>query len=114
MTATQQREAATVRKEQAIMNDATQARRRMLIKAVHHATCELATRYMTVAPDDQEPMPDEPVIMVPCLDKRNPKMVAIRSLAIFERIRLTIPNVTLQEVQDAIIQNLPYIGGGRQ
>jgi hypothetical protein len=114
MTATQQREAATVRKEQAIMNDATQSRRRMLFKAVHDAACELVTRYTTVAPDDQEPMPDEPVIMVPYLDKRNPKMVAIRSLAIFERIRLTIPNVTLQEVQDAIIQNLPYIGGGRQ
>jgi hypothetical protein len=37
MTATQQREAAAVRKEQAIMNDTTQSRRRMLIKAVHDA-----------------------------------------------------------------------------
>jgi hypothetical protein len=182
-------------------------RRRILIKAVHDAACELATRYTTVAPDDKEPMPDEPVIMVtergtkgPYLDnkrptadeihsftgtylditdpdelwaafaintvcgtrypglgrtpaeakvcawighlpdgtgpvqvvngsakapddwtfelypplKPNPKMLAIRALAIFERVRLTIPNVTLEEVQATIVQSLPYMGGRRQ
>lgn len=33
--------------------------------------------------------------------------------AIFERVRLTIPNVTLEEVRDAIMQSLPH-GGQRQ
>jgi hypothetical protein len=79
-------------------------RRRMLIKAVHDAARELAARQYTTAPlDDDEPMPDEPVIMAfatgPYLDV-NPKMLAISSRAIFERVRLTIPNVTLKEVQD--------------
>jgi hypothetical protein len=210
MTATQQREAAAVRKEQAIMNDATKSRRRMLIKAVHDATLELAARtdvarYTTAPADDNEPTSDEPVIMVspidrategPYLDnkrpmpdeirsftgtylditdpdelwaafaintvsgtrhagagrtaaeakvcawvnshwpsgtrsvrvkvltevpdgwtfelypppKPNPKMLAIRSRAIFERVRLSIPNVTIEEVQDAIMESLPYMG----
>jgi hypothetical protein len=179
----------------------------MLIKAVHDAARELAARRYTTAPlDDDEPMPDEPVIMVsveratkgPYLDdkrptpdeirafdgtyldiaaadelwaafaintvngtryvglgrtageakacawvnshwpggttsvsvrgkiltnvpdgwtfelypppKPNPKMLAISSRAIFERVRLTIPNVTLEEVQDTIMQSLPYMG----
>jgi hypothetical protein len=93
-------------------------RRRMLIKAVHDAARELAARQYTTAPlDDDEPMPDEPVIMAfatgPYLDV-NPKMLAISSRAIFERVRLTIPNVTLKEVQDSIMQSLPYKGGRRQ
>jgi len=41
-------------------------------------------------------------------------MLAIRALAIFERVRLTIPNVTLEEIQDTIMQSLPYKGGRRQ
>src|SRR5215470_8429053 len=36
--------------------------------------------------------------------KPNPKTL---SRAIFERVRLTIPNVTLEEVQDTIMQSLP-------
>jgi hypothetical protein len=72
----------------------------MLIKAVHDAARELAARQYTTAPlDDDEPMPDE---------------LAISSRAIFERVRLTIPNVTLKEVQDTIMQSLPYKGGRRQ
>ena len=43
-----------------------------------------------------------------------PEMLAISALAILERVRLTIPNVTLEEVQDAITQSLPYMGGRRQ
>jgi len=93
-------------------------RRRMLIKAVHDAARELAARRYTTAPlDDDEPMPDEPVIMVSidrATPKLNPKMLLISSRAIFERVRLTIPNVTLEEVQDTIMQSLPYKGGRRQ
>ena len=96
-------------------------RRRMLIKAVHDAALELAARRCTTAPlDDDEPMPDEPVVMAfatgPYLDDKrlNSKMLAISSRAIFERVRLTIPNVTLEEVQDTIMQSLPYKGGRRQ
>jgi hypothetical protein len=186
----------------------------MLIKAIHDAALELAatidgTRYTTAPLDDNEPMPDEPVIMIapveratkgPYLDNKkptpdeirshtqtylditdpdelwgafainpvsgtrhaglgrtaaeakvcawvnshwpggtapvkvaipidvpegwtfelypplepNPKMLAIRALDIFERVRLTIPNVTLEEVQATIVQSLPYMGGRRQ
>ena len=60
---------------------------------------------------------DEPVIMVSidrATPKLNPKMLLISSRAIFERVRLTIPNVTLEEVQDTIMQSLPYKGGRRQ
>jgi hypothetical protein len=51
------------------MSDATQSRRRMLIKAVHDAALEVAARtdgarYTTAPLDDNEPTPDEPVIMV--------------------------------------------------
>jgi hypothetical protein len=96
------------------MNDATQSRRRILIKAVHDAALELAARRYTTAPlDDDEPMPDEPVIMAFATGP-NPKMLAISSRAIFERVRLTIPNVALEEVQDTIMQSLPYKGGRRQ
>jgi hypothetical protein len=100
------------------MNDATQSRRRMLIKAVHDAALELAARRYTTAPlDDNEPTPDEPVIMVSiegATPKPNPKMLAISSRAIFERVRLTIPNVRLEEVQNTIMQSLSYKGGRRQ
>jgi hypothetical protein len=43
-----------------------------------------------------------------------PKMLAISVLAIFELVRLTIPNVTPDEVQDAVMQSLPYMGRRRQ
>jgi hypothetical protein len=75
----------------------------MLIKAVHDAALELArtegARYATALYPPRKP---------------KPKMLAISALAVFERVRLTIPNVTLEEVQDAIIQSLPYMGGRRQ
>ena len=32
----------------------------------------------------------------------------------FERVRLTIPHVTLEKVQDTIMQSLPYKRGRRQ
>jgi len=177
----------------------------MLIKAVHDAARELAMRYAIEAPDDKEPTPDEPVIMVTervtkgYLDSKmptpneihsftgtylditdpdklwgalainkvcgtrhaglgrtaaeakvcawvfnhwpgdtapvqmvnisakapddwtfelypppKPKMLAIRSLAIFERVQLTFPDVTLEEVQYTIMQGLPYMGGRRR
>ena len=46
--------------------------------------------------------------------KPKPEMLAISALAIFELVRLTIPNVTPNEVQDAIVQSFPYMGGQRQ
>jgi hypothetical protein len=46
--------------------------------------------------------------------KPQPQMFAISSPAIFELVQLTIPNVTLDEVQDTITQNFPYMGGTRQ
>ena len=46
--------------------------------------------------------------------KPKPEMLAISALAIFELVRLTIPNVTPDEVQDTIMQSLPYVGGQRQ
>src|SRR5262249_3453326 len=46
--------------------------------------------------------------------KPKPAMLAISALAIFELVRLTIPNVTPDEIQDAIVQSLPYMGGRRQ
>ena len=46
--------------------------------------------------------------------KPTPETLAISALAIFELVRLTIPNVTPDEVQDAIVQSLPYMGGRRQ
>jgi hypothetical protein len=59
-------------------------RRRMLIKAVHDAARELAARRYTTAPlDDDEPMPDEPVIMAfatgPYLDDKRPTPDEIRA-----------------------------------
>jgi hypothetical protein len=69
-----------------------QSRRRTLIKAVQQAALELARTE----------------------GARQNQMLAISDLTIFERVRLTIPNVTLEEVQDAIMQSLPYMGGRRQ
>jgi hypothetical protein len=46
--------------------------------------------------------------------KPKPEMLAISAFAIFELVRLTIPNVTPDEVQDAVMQSLPYMGGRRQ
>jgi hypothetical protein len=47
--------------------------------------------------------------------KRKPEMLAaISAFAIFELVRLTIPNATPDEVQDTIMQSLPYMGGQRQ
>jgi hypothetical protein len=46
--------------------------------------------------------------------KPKSEMLAIGALAIFELVRLTIPNVTPDEVQDTIMQSLPYMGGQRQ
>jgi hypothetical protein len=66
-----------------------QSRRRILIEAVHDAAGELAAEVGSTLP--------------------NPT-VLISDLAIFERVRLTIPNVTRQEVRDAIMQSLPHVG----
>jgi hypothetical protein len=46
--------------------------------------------------------------------KPKPEMLAISALAIFELVRLTIPNVTPDEVRGTIMQSLPYMGGRRQ
>jgi hypothetical protein len=78
---------------------ATQSRRRMLIKAVHDAALELATRALATRADGVNPKPE---------------MLAISAFAIFELVRLTIPDVTPDEVQDAVMQSLPYMGGRRQ
>jgi hypothetical protein len=46
--------------------------------------------------------------------KPKPKMLAISTLAIFELVRLTIPDITPDEVENTIVQSLPYMGGPRQ
>jgi len=192
---------------------AQQSRRRVLIKAVHDAAIELATRadharYAPAQLDNNKPMPDEPVVMVapiesatkgPYLDNKRPtpneiraftgtyldntdpdelwaafaintisgtryaglgrtaaeakacawvnshwpggttsalvkvstevpdgwtfelypppkpkEMIAISALAIFELVRLTVPDVTPDEVENTIMHSLPYMGGRRQ
>jgi hypothetical protein len=42
------------------------------------------------------------------------EMIAISALAIFELVRLTVPNVTLNEVENTIMHSLAYMGGRRQ
>lgn len=46
--------------------------------------------------------------------KPKPEMLAISALAIFELVRLTVPNVTPDEVEKTIMHSLPYMGGQRQ
>jgi hypothetical protein len=46
--------------------------------------------------------------------KPKPEMLAIGALAIFELVRLTVPNVTPDEVEKIIMHSLPYMGGQRQ
>jgi len=46
--------------------------------------------------------------------KPKSQMLAISAHAIFERVRLTIPNVTLDEIEDTIMQSVPYMGGPPQ
>jgi hypothetical protein len=46
--------------------------------------------------------------------KPQPQMLAISTRAILERVRLTIANVTLDEIEDIVMNNLPYMGGPRQ
>ena len=98
------------RRERAKMTQ--QSRRQLLMKAVRDAAIELARRGGQYLP---APMPDEPVIMASRIESATDKseMLAISALAIFDLVRLTIPNVTPDEVQDTIMQSLPY-GGQRQ
>ena len=42
------------------------------------------------------------------------EMIAISALAIFELVRLTVPDVTPDEVENTITHSLPYMGGRRQ
>jgi len=42
------------------------------------------------------------------------EMIAIGALAIFELVRLTVPDVTPDEVENTITHSLPYMGGRRQ
>jgi hypothetical protein len=46
--------------------------------------------------------------------KQKPEMLAISALAILRLVRRTIPDVTLDEINDTIMQSLPYMGGRRQ
>ena len=46
--------------------------------------------------------------------KPKEEMIAISALAIFELVRLTVPDVTPDEVEKTIIHSLPYLGGRRQ
>jgi hypothetical protein len=43
--------------------------------------------------------------------KPKPQMLAISSLAIFELVRLMVPDVTADEVANVIMESLPYMGG---
>jgi hypothetical protein len=73
-----------------------ESRRRLLLKAIHDAASELATRASRAR------------------SKSDPQIIAISALDIFELIRPTVPNVTLDEVENIIMQSLPYMGGPRQ
>ena len=42
------------------------------------------------------------------------EMIAIGALAIFELVRLTVPDVTPDEVENTLMHSLPYMGGRRQ
>jgi hypothetical protein len=46
--------------------------------------------------------------------KPKPEMLAISGLAIFELVRRKIPDVTPDEINNTIMQSLPYMGGRRQ
>jgi hypothetical protein len=46
--------------------------------------------------------------------KPKPEMLAISTLDIFDLVRLTVPDVTADEVANIIMQSLPYMGGRRQ
>jgi hypothetical protein len=46
--------------------------------------------------------------------KPKEEMIAISALAIFELVRLTVPDVTPDEVENTIMHSLPYMGGRRQ
>jgi hypothetical protein len=46
--------------------------------------------------------------------KPKPQMLAISTLEIFKLVRLTVPDVTADEVANIIMQSLPYLGGRRQ
>jgi|GEM_PF-4061201 len=41
-------------------------------------------------------------------------MFAIGTQKIFARVRLDIPDVTMEEIEEATMQNIPYMGGPRQ
>jgi hypothetical protein len=69
-------------------------RRQQLAAAIREAAVELAARGQAGTGNDN-------------------RMAAISSVAIFELIRLTIPDVTQAEVDNAIMQTLPYTGGPR-
>jgi hypothetical protein len=42
-----------------------------------------------------------------------PKVLAIGPHEIFPRVRLKIPDVTVEEIEEAIMQSVPYMGGPR-
>ena len=46
--------------------------------------------------------------------KRKPEVLAISALDIFELVQRNIPDVTPDEINYTIMQNLPYMGGRRQ
>jgi hypothetical protein len=67
-------------------------RRQQLAAAINAAACKLAVRA------DREHDGDA--------------VLAIGAPDILEFVRLTIPDVTLTEVNETIMQTLPYMGGG--
>jgi hypothetical protein len=46
--------------------------------------------------------------------KPKPQMLTISTLDILDLVRLTVPDVTADEVANIIMQSLPYMGGRRQ
>jgi hypothetical protein len=83
-----------------------QSRRQLLIKAIHDAAIELATRAAAqyAAPQLDNKKPPKP----------KPQMLAIGTLDILDLVRLTVPDVTADEVANIIMQSLPYMGARRQ
>jgi hypothetical protein len=66
-------------------------------------TTSVSVKISTQVPDDWT------FALYPPL-KPKPQTLAISSLAIFELVRLTVPDVTRDEVANIIMQSLPYMG----
>jgi hypothetical protein len=77
-----------------------EARRRLLFNAMRDAVIELARAHRA----------RHGTAMVESI----PGTIAISALDVFELLRPRIPNLTLDEVENVIMQSLPYMGERRE